>query len=74
MGSSDKTPHVFTVYQDNKLFESRIAMPLIEMYDDNDNESEWIEIDHSVKQMAMSLNIAAFDRRYNASTSTYAMF
>lgn len=55
---------VFSVFKDKQLFESRIAIPTIEMEYDNDNESEWMEIEDNVRDMALSLSIAAFDKTF----------
>lgn len=55
---------VFSVFKDKQLFESRVAIPTIEMEYDNDNESEWMEIEDNVRDMTLSLSIAAFDRTF----------
>lgn len=39
MKDKKKNNLVFSVFRDRELFESRVAIPIIDMADDNDNES-----------------------------------
>lgn len=64
MKDKNSNNFVFSVYKDKKLFESRVIIPSIDMYYDNDNESEWMEIEDNVRDMTLSLSIAAFDRTF----------
>ena len=56
--------HVFEVCGDRDLFQSRVIIPSIEMVCDNDEESEWVEIDGDVRNMSLSLSLAAFDHKF----------
>jgi hypothetical protein len=52
----------FNVYYDSSVFGKNIVIPSIPMYDDNDNETQWGDIEEITGDMALSLSIAAFDR------------
>ena len=56
--------HIFEVLGDKQLFQSRVAIPSIEMLYDNDQESEWQEIGNNVNNMTLSLSIAAYDYNF----------
>lgn len=64
MGLIDKTGnyHYFPISTDMKVYNSNV--PCIEMEWDNDQESEWVEIDYHVKNIVMGLNVALYDRKY----------
>lgn len=54
----------FSIYSDGQVFANTGVLPSIPMEYDNDAESEWPEIEHTIENMALSLRMAAFDRGF----------
>lgn len=55
---------LFSVGRDRQLFETKIHIPSIEMIHDNDEDTEWIEIEDNVQNMCLSLSMSAYDKTY----------
>ena len=56
---------LFSVGNDSKYLEAgNMVLPTIDMCDDNDNETEWNEIQECVGNMSLSLSICAYDKKY----------
>jgi hypothetical protein len=62
---SQNNSYTFGLSNDREVFESSVVLPSIDMEYDNDNESEWGEIEENVSHLTLSLSIATFDNHFN---------
>ena len=53
--------HSFRVQYDQQIFRNVPQLPTIHMDFDNDNESDWEEIERNVHEMGLALSVATFD-------------
>lgn len=64
MNDKNKNPLLFSVGHDRSVYQSEIIIPSIPMIYDNDNESEWEEINETSDNLRQSICLAAYDPRY----------
>lgn len=55
---------VFSVGRDEDYLSSKFILPSIEMIEDNDEDTTWQEIGQNIQNMALSLSMAIYDRKY----------